>query len=234
MNIDHIKLYHYPATRSTRVKWLLHEIYGDSFEVEVLELYDGMQYEAEFLRVNPNHNVPLLELTLSNGKVHYILESGAMVSMLADINPQKKLAPPATEFSEERANYLQMLHFASSSWDMMLWQIRIHKHVLPDGEKDGRTAQRYENKIREEVEPQLLARLTQHDHICGPEFSAVDCLVGHNILWSKSYGLCEDSVFGDYLSRVSKRPAFLSAFSDAHKFDPIPPQSGTLSEKFTG
>jgi glutathione S-transferase len=234
MNIDHIKLYHYPATRSSRVKWLLHEIYGDSFEVEVLELYDGVQYEADFLRINPNHNVPLLELTLSNGKMHYMFESGAMVSLLADINPQKKLAPPAAKFSTERADYLQMLHFAASWWDMMLWQIRANKHVLSEAEKDSKTVKRYMNKISEEVEPQLLARLAQHDHICGPNFSAVDCLVGHNILWSKSYGLCQDDLFGDYLSRVSKRPAFLSAFADAHKFDPVPPETASLSGKFTG
>ncbi|MEH6611589.1 MAG: glutathione S-transferase family protein [Halioglobus sp.] len=234
MKIDHIKLYHYPATRSCRVKWLLHEIYGDSFETEIVELYDGIQYDADFLSKNPNHNVPLLELTLSNGETHRMLESGAMISLLADINPQKKLAPPAASFSTERADYLQMLHFAASWWDMMLWQIRVNKHVLSEAEKDSKTVKRYMNKISEEVEPQLLARLAQHDHICGPDFSAVDCLVGHNILWSKSYGLCQDALFGSYLSRVSKRPAFLSAFADAHKFDPVPPKAAALSDKFTG
>ncbi|MEP4148436.1 MAG: glutathione S-transferase family protein [Halioglobus sp.] len=234
MNIDHIKLYHYPATRSSRVKWLLHELYDDSFEVEVLELYEGAQYDAEFLTKNPNHNVPVLELTLGNGDTRHMLESGAMISLLADINPQKKLAPLATTFSVERADYLQMLHFAASSWDMMLWQIRVHKHVLSGAEKDEKTVKRYMNKIRQEVEPQLLARLSQHAHICGPDFSAVDCLVGHNILWSRSYGLCQDALFDDYLSRVSKRPAFLSAFADAHKFVPVPPENAALSQKFTG
>jgi glutathione S-transferase len=234
MKIDHIKLYHYPATRSSRVNWLLHEIYDESFEVEVVELYEGVQYDADFLSKNPNHNVPLLELTLSNGETQCMLESGAMISLLADINPQVNLAPPATTFSVERADYLQMLHFAASWWDMMLWQIRIHKHVLPEAQKDEKTVERYMNKIRQEVEPQLLARLAQHDHTCGPDFSAVDCLVGHNILWSKSYGLCQDDLFGDYLSRVSKRPAFLSAFADAHKFDPVPPETASLSGKFTG
>ena len=234
MKIDHIKLYHYPVTRSSRVKWLLHEIYADNFEVEVVELYDGVQYDSDFLSKNPNHNVPLLEFTLSNGKTQCMLESGAMISLLADINPQKNLAPPATEFSAERADYLQMLHFCASSWDMMLWQIRVNKHVLSDAEKDEKTVQRYMNKISQEVEPQLLARLTQHDHICGTDFSAVDCLAGHNILWSKSYGLCQDTYFDDYLSRISKRPAFLNAFADAHRFDPIPPAAAGLSSKFTG
>ena len=234
MTVKHIKLYHYPATRSSRVKWLLHELYDDGFEVEVVELYEGVQYDDAYLQKNPNHNVPMLELTMSDGQTEYMLESGAMVSLLADINPDKKLAPPANTFSAARADYLQMLHFAASWWDMMLWQVRVHKHVLPDAERDEKNVERYMNKIRGEVEPQLLARFEQHDYVCGPNFSAVDCLVGHNILWSRSYELCQDTVFDDYLSRVSKRPAFLKAFSDAHKFDPIPPKTASLSGKFTG
>ncbi len=234
MTIKNIKLYHYPATRSSRVKWLLHELYDDGFEVEVVEVYEGVQYSDAYLQKNPNHNVPMLEFTMSDGQTEYMLESGAMISLLADINPDKKLAPLADTFSVARADYLQMLHFAGSWWDMMLWQIRVHMHVLPDAERDEKNVERYLNKIRKEVEPQLLARFEQHDYVCGPNFSAVDCLVGHNILWSRSYGLCQDKAFGDYLSRVSKRPAFISAFSDAHKFDPIPPKSAPLLGKFTG
>ena len=234
MSIKNIKLYHYPATRSSRVKWLLHEIYDDGFEVEVVEVYEGAQYSDAYLQKNPNHNVPMLELTMSDGHTEFMLESGAMISLLADINPDKKLAPLADTFSSARADYLQMLHFAASWWDMMLWQIRVHLHILPDGERDEKNVERYMNKIREEVEPQLLRRFEQHDYVCGPSFSAVDCLIGHNILWSRSYGLCQDKAFGDYLSRVSKRPAFLSAFADAHNFDPIPPKSATLLGKFTG
>ena len=116
----------------------------------------------------------------------------------------------------------------------MVWQIRTNKYVLSEAEKDAKTVKRYMNKISEGVEPQLLACLAKHDHICGPDFSAVDCLVGHNILWSKSYGLCQDALFGGYLSQVSKRPAFLSAFADAHKFESIPPKAAALSGKFTG
>ena len=234
MMIKGIKLYHYPATRSSRVKWLLHEIYEDSFEVEVVELYEGVQYDEPYLQKNPNHNVPMLEFTMSDGQIDYMLESGAMISFLADINPDKKLAPPPDVFSASRADYLQMLHFSASWWDMMLWQIRVHKHVLLDAERDEKNVERYMKKIREEVEPQLVARLETHDYVCGSVFSAVDCVVGHNILWSRSYDLCQHPLFGDYLSRVSKRPAFLSAFADAHKFDPIPPKTALWAAKFSG
>ena len=40
-NIRKLKLYHDPAVRSSRVKWLLHELVGDDLESEVVSLYDA-------------------------------------------------------------------------------------------------------------------------------------------------------------------------------------------------
>ena len=59
------KLYHCPGTRSVRVKWLLAELIGDQFEVEVVSLYDNQHLHPDYLRKNPNHNVPTLRITIS-------------------------------------------------------------------------------------------------------------------------------------------------------------------------
>ena len=138
MNFQRIKLYHFPASRSARVKWLLHELLDEDFDVEVVQLYQGQQFTPAFLQKNPNHGVPILEITLENGEVETMLESGAMVTLLADIFPEKKLAPAPSTFSMARADYLQMLHFGTSWMDMMLWQIRIHTHLL-GADADPRT-----------------------------------------------------------------------------------------------
>ena len=135
-----------------RVKWLLHELLGDDFDVEVVSLYDCAQHSPEYLEKNPNHNVPTLEITLDNGEQMVMLESGAMVSLLADLFPEKALAPAPDVFSVERANYLQMLHFTSTSMDMMLWQIRVHTHLLGT-EKDEKTIVRYRDKFTEKSNP---------------------------------------------------------------------------------
>ena len=37
--IRHLKLFHYPATRSARVKWILHEAVGEAFETVAIDLY---------------------------------------------------------------------------------------------------------------------------------------------------------------------------------------------------
>jgi glutathione S-transferase len=235
MKYSRLKLYHYPATRSARVKWLLHELLDDDFDVEVVPLYEGAQYSADYMEKNPNHNVPTLEMTLDNGGRRMMHESGAMVSFLADIFPEKGLAPAANIFSLERVDYLQMLHFGTSSMDMMLWQIRIHTHVL-GADRDENTVIRYQNKFITEVEPQLMARLEKHAHICGDQFSAVDCVMGQNVLWAKAYGLCRSTIFTDYTDRLAQRPAFAKAYSDMGDFSLAPPadSNGELAKLFTG
>jgi Glutathione S-transferase, C-terminal domain len=42
------KLYHDAALRSARVKWLLHELVGDDFDVEYVDTYKGEQYKRKF------------------------------------------------------------------------------------------------------------------------------------------------------------------------------------------
>ena len=185
MNISRLKLYHFPATRSARVKWLLHELLN--------------------------------------------------VSLLADLFPEKGLAPAADVFSLERADYLQMLHFGTSTMDMMLWQIRIHTHML-GADSDARTIARYQHKFTQEVEPQLTARLQNHDYICAPGFSAVDCVMGQNVLWAQAYGLCQGDTFAAYVARLAERPAFAQAYADMAEFSLAPPESSgaALAEFFTG
>jgi glutathione S-transferase len=235
MTIKRLKLYHFPASRSVRVKWLLHELLQDDFDVEVVQLYQGVQYKPEHLARNPNHNVPVLEITTEDGACHTMLESGAMVSLLADLYPHKNLAPPPTPFSAARADYLQMLHFGTSTIDMMLWQIRIHTHLL-GSESDTRTISRYQQKMTTEVEPQLIRRRAHTDYICGNTFCAADCVMGQNVLWAQAYGLCQGDVFSGYIARLSQRPAFAQAYADLGDFSLAPPDdsSASLATHFSG
>ncbi len=231
--INQIKLHHYPASRSARVRWALFETVGDDFETAIVELYKGEQFSDAYLNKNPNHHVPMLEITMNDGEVLRMIERAAMVEWLADAFPEKKLAP-RPGLSLERADYLQMLHFASTWMDMMLWQVRIHEHVLPTAESDDRTIARYRKKMRTEAEPQLEARLEKTPFICGENFTAADIIVGHNVTWARGYQMCQSNVFKNYLSRISKRPAFQKAFADAHKFKPELPNRDHPKAQFSG
>ena len=193
---------------------LEHETWGEDYDLQTLKLLQGEQYSPEYLALNPNHSVPMLEIHWSDGSVQRMLESVAMVEWLADAFPEKSLAP-APAFSRARADYLQMLQFGGSWMDAMLWFVRVHRELLPEEEADARGVQRTLDKFTQEVEPQLRSRLQQTAYVCGDTFSAADIVIGHNVLWARSYDLCQEDVFKAYVARLAARPAFAQAFSDA-------------------
>lgn len=233
MDYDKLVLYHYPATRSVRVRWMLLETVGGDFEVKRVDLYGGAQYEPEYLALNPNHNVPALEIHWRDGNVQVMLESAAIVEWLADSFPEKGLAPPP-EAGRERAEYLQYLHFGATWMDMMLWQIRVHRHILKREDADPRTVERYEAKFRSECEPQIADRLQHGGYVLGDEFSAADVIVGHNVFWARGYGLCQDQIFAGYLERLMARPALQHALDDLGDFAIEPSEAAPVRSSFTG
>ncbi|MEM9758182.1 MAG: glutathione S-transferase family protein [Pseudomonadota bacterium] len=220
MNIEALKLYHFPGSRSARVRWALHETWGDDFSLETMQLLKGEQYVPEFLQKNPNHAVPVLAVSWEDGSTQHVLESTAIVEWLAESFADKNLAP-SPGLSRERSDYLQMLHFGGSWMDSMLWQIRVHRDLLPKTEADPRVVERAMAKLADEVEPQLVTRLSASDYICGDRFSAADIVIGHNVGWARVYGLCKHEVLSNYRARLAARPAFQQAFADLAKKNPV-------------
>ncbi|MEM8492450.1 MAG: glutathione S-transferase family protein [Pseudomonadota bacterium] len=214
--IASLTLYHFPGSRSARVRWALAETYGQGYTLRTMDLLKGEAYAPEFLQFNPNHSVPVLQVQWQNGELQYMLESVAMIEWLADAYPDKGLAP-APALTQQRADYLQMIHFAGDWMDAMLWQLRLHRNLLPEGEVDQRTIDRTQSKFTAEVEPQLWQRLSQADYICGSAFSAADIVMGHNVNWARAYGMCKDGVFSDYVSRLQQRAAYVHAFDDVSR-----------------
>jgi len=218
MPISRIKLYHYPLSRSARVKFLLHELLDEDFDVQKVDVFKAEHFAPEFLTKNPNHALPVLDITYDDGTVRHMFESTAMLIFLADAYPEKGLAPTVDDLPA-RADYLQMMLFGGSWMDMMLWQMRLHFSILPDSEKIEAVGNFNRDKFQNEVEPQLTARLENHDYICGDTFSAADCLMAQNINWARAYRLCGGPVFKDYLKRLKSRKAFQQAFADAREFE---------------
>ena len=213
--IKDIILYHFPMTRSARIRWLLLEL-NIAHQVEKVDLWNGQHLENEYLSKNPNHNVPMLEFTVCRtGEKKTMLESGAMLIFLADIfsTPSgQKLAPPATEYML-RSDYLQMMLFGASWMDMMLWQVRMHTHLLPINQREQTVINYYKMKFKNEVEPQLRDRLIgkgnlkyNNQYMVGNQFTVVDILIGYNLMWANGYKMSQvrhiDSFFCIYSNLI--------------------------------
>lgn len=216
--ISKLTLHHYPISRSARVKWLLHELVGDDFETKRVALLQGQQFSPDFIAKNPNHGVPVLDVVYDDGSEHTIYESIAILIFLADAYADKGFAPSLSEY-KKRADYLQMMAFGGSWMDMMLWQIRLNEDLLPRSVRSQALADFNRDKFVNEVEPQLIARLSQHDYVCGENFTAADCMMGQNINWARAYKMCQDDVFYHYLKRMKQREGFQKAFADASEFN---------------
>ena len=214
--IKHITLHHYPLSRSVRVKWLLHEIYGEDFTVKRVALRQGAQFQSEFLSKNPNHAVPVLEVSYEDGSEQIILESMAILMWLAEQDPR---FVPSPDDLRARANYLEVMALGGSWMDQMLWNIRLHETILPKQARNAGFAQFNRDKIENEIKPQIIKRLEASNYICGDNFTVADCLIGHNLNWARAYGLCIDPVLKAYFKQLSTRPAFNLAFADASEFE---------------
>lgn len=225
--ISDLVLYHYPVTRSARVLWLLHELglrerTGD-FTIRHVDLLQREHRQPAFLELNPNHAVPFCTFKDCNGEACAMFESCAIVHFLADaLAPPGVLAPPVGP-TRARAEYERLMWWGGSWLDQLLWQIRQHGvgGILPPGEQDSRVVVRTEEKWRDEIEPQIVAQLAKSGgpYLLG-EFSAVDCVIGHCLRWSRAYGL---SVSGPpeleaYQQSLFARPAFVETWKDAHTF----------------
>jgi glutathione S-transferase len=216
--ISKLTLHHYPLSRSARVKWLLHELLGDDFETQRVALMQGQQFTPDFIAKNPNHGVPVLDVVYADGSQQTIYESIAILVFLADAYSEKGFAPSQTDL-RSRADYLQMMAFGGSWMDMMLWQIRLNQDLLPRSVRSQVLADFNKDKFKNEVEPQLIARLSKHDFICGDKFTAADCMIGQNINWARAYKMCQDDIFYAYMKRMKQREGFQKAFADASEFN---------------
>ena len=152
-----------------------------------------------------------------------------------NVYPEKEAFTPSYKDTIKRMDYLQILHFCSTMMDMALWQIRMNTNILPESERSEIIVERYKKKITLEIEPLISSRLQRGQYLCGDDFYAVDCILGHNVMWARSYGLFNSSSIKSYLSKNIKKTCFCyMAFSDYKDFDANVPRESSVSKNFSG
>ncbi|MGZ8217511.1 glutathione S-transferase family protein [Methylomagnum sp.] len=178
-----MKLYETPRTRSARCRWVLQEL-GVPFEAVSVNLSQGEQKRAEFLKLNPYGRVPVLvdgELVLS--------ESVAICLYLADKYADRGLAP--TPGTAQRAVHDQWLLFCATELEQPLWQIRRHTALYPAEQRlPAEVAIARANFQR--AAAVLDGALRDKVHLAGTGFSIADIVVAHTLLWAAGYGLLGD------------------------------------------
>ncbi len=193
-----LTLYTNPASRGRTVEWLLQEL-GVAYDPVTVEFGPSMK-TPEYLAVNPMGKVPALTL----GET-VVTETAAICAYLADLYPEKNLAPQVTD--PRRGTYLRWMFFAAGPLDSC---ISFEKIGVPL-ERAQRGFLGFGSK--ELVLNSIETALAKHSHIAGEDFTAADVCISSQLLFAIDMGLfSQRPVLARYLERLSERPAFKRVF----------------------
>lgn len=166
-----MRLYHHPYSFNARraVMTALH--LGAPVELVFVDLQKGEQRQPQFLKLNPNHRVPVLE---DDGFV--LWESHAIMQYLADKTPRQTLYPADTRSRADVNRWLfwSCQHF-SPAIGILNWE-HVIKGILGLGAADPAELRRGEQLVRE-FAGVLDAHLGGRDWICGEALSLADLAV---------------------------------------------------------
>ena len=187
---DTLTLYTNPMSRARVTRWMLEET-GLPYDTVVLDYGTTMKAPA-FLAINPMGKVP----AITHGDT-VVTENAAICMYLADLVPNKKLAPPVG--SPARGPYYRWISFMGPLEQLMV--IKTTKGPLPEPGMAG-----YGTEA--DVVNTLEAALKDREFLAGDSFTAADLLVSAYLGWYLQFQLLEARpAFTQFVERHRNRPA---------------------------
>ncbi|OWW21124.1 glutathione S-transferase family protein [Noviherbaspirillum denitrificans] len=191
--MSELLFYTNPQSRGRIVHWMLEET-GADYQTIWMDFGPKMK-DTAYLAVNPMGKVPALK----HGEV-VVTEAPAICAYLADLSPEKNLAPPVG--NPARGIYYRWLFFAAGPLEAaataksMGWQV-------PPGKSGFIGFGCYEDTINA-----VEKALSNGPYLCGEQFTAADVYVGSALGWGMMSGSIEKRrAFEAYVGRLYARPA---------------------------
>ncbi|MBV8187433.1 MAG: glutathione S-transferase N-terminal domain-containing protein [Alphaproteobacteria bacterium] len=192
---EEIVFYHNPRSRAQMVHWMLEEA-GAPYRIVPIDLEKGEHKTPSFLALNPMGKLPTIE---HRGMV--VTETAAIIAYIADAFPAAALAP--TPGDALRGPYYRWLFFGAGVIEPALIDKMMNR---PEVERKSALGW----GSYEDVVGTLEKALSNGPYLLGDKFSAADVYVGSELRWAMMFGapgLKGQSVFDDYVARLSARPA---------------------------
>ena len=188
MSKDHqITLFYSPQTRATGARVLLEEL-KVPYDLHVLNMKAGEQRQPAYLAINPLGKVPAVRV---DGTL--ITEQGAIYLYLADLFPEKGLAPALSD--PDRGAYVRWMFIYGSCFEPAV----VDRYMKREpGSMNETLYASYESLI-----DLLEETLKQGPYLLGERFTAVDLLWGIALRWTTMFGLVEARpAFQAYMDRI--------------------------------
>jgi GST-like protein len=161
-----IELYTAPTPNGFKASIALEEL-GLPYEVKVVDLRRGAQFEPDYLRISPNNKIP----AIVDGEVS-VFESGAILMYLAE--KAGRLLPKA---GPARYAALEWMFFQVGNTGPMMGQAHHFRSYAP--EKIPYAIERYSNEVRR-LFGVVDRRLAQAKYLAGDEYTMADII---NLPW---------------------------------------------------
>ena len=206
-----INLHYYPGNASFITHVLLREI-GVPFELRLVDRAQGAHKTPEYLRLNPNGLLPVLQ----DGDL-VLYETAAICLHLVDTHPAARLAPPLG--TVERAYFFKWLVWLTNTVQADLIHY-FYPHRMVD---EGNAAAALQ--VKAHAEAKVVACLAQIEHqlglsggpwMAGADYSVVDIYAFMLCRWTRGFSAQPARGFSQiatFLQRMTERPAVQQAFA---------------------
>jgi glutathione S-transferase len=205
-----IALHYYPGNASFAPHVLLHEI-GVPFELKLVRRMEGAHKQPEYLRLNPNGQIPVLV----DGEL-VLYETAAICMHLADTHPRAALAPALG--SAERAHFYKWMAWLTNTPQAMLMHYFYPERLVDDS--DSAAAQQIRSHAQAKVVAMLAlldAQLAGHGDpwLLGERYTAADPFAFLLCRWTRGFDERPARSFAHiapFLQRMAARPAVQRTF----------------------
>lgn len=197
MSISTIELYTHSTPNGHKISICLEEM-KLPYTVKQINVYEGEQFQEEFMALNLNSKIPVI---IDRETEQTVFESCAILLYLAD--KTNSLIPQSTK---ERWEAIQRLFFQAASIGPMFGQ-RAHFAIFAP-EKIPYAIDRY-TKECERLYEVLERRLKASKYLCGDEYSVVDIAHWGWVYTAKRMGFTFDNLSSltAWHDRIAERPA---------------------------
>lgn len=192
-----LRLFFHPHSRAAMVRWMLEEC-GARYDITRLEFHTSMK-APDYLALNPMGKVP----ALTHGDT-VVTETAAIISYLADLFPEKNLAPATN--NPLRGSYYRWMFFLAGPADAALTAQYL-------GHLDQQTPEQAfmagYGRFDEVIETLRLA-VAGKRYLCGDQFTAADLLMASYLRWAHMMKIIPElPEFSAYSQPLLDRPASL-------------------------
>ncbi len=190
------------VTGNPRKILVMFEETGLDYEIHVVNIYAGEQFDPAFLKLCPNNKVPVIvDRDGPGGAPLSVFESGAILEYLGDKTGQLLPAVGAARYK-----VIEWLHLVAANLSPALGQ--AHYFVTEFPEASEHAANRFRNETAR-VFRVLDEQLATRDWIATTDYSIADISAYGRVRGWKNAGVQIDDTprLKDWLARMEDRPA---------------------------